>query len=102
MHGHIASQFANSFVVMARVEQNPSNVMAGNTEWVQFASTAGPGLRLRSAALAQQPSREFEVRPGVVGIQLESALVCGLGVAPLPLLLIYMGQQVMCFRNRWI
>ena len=60
------------------------------------------GVSCSGAALAQQPSREFEVRASVIGVQLESALVCGLGVAPLPLFLIYISQQVMCSRNRRI
>src|SRR6266404_1893062 len=98
-HCQIAAQFANGFLVVAGLEQDPSNVNAANTEWVELSAPLGPFPSLLRAALTQAPSRISEVRPSVIGVQFEGQVVFCLGIVPLPLLLIYGRQQGVCFRN---
>src|SRR3977135_1317373 len=50
-HSQIAAQFANGFLVVAGLEQDPPNVIAANTEWVQLLAPLGPFPGLLRAAL---------------------------------------------------
>ncbi len=69
--------------------------MAGRSERVKIAGAAGPRQRLLHTSMAQQPVRESVVRSSVVRIQIEGAPVFCLGVGPLPLSHIHVGQQDM-------
>ena len=89
------SELAYSLVIAMCVEQSPPDGMAGRSERVKIAGAAGPRQRLLHTSMAQQPVRESVVRSSVVRIQIEGAPVFCLGLGPLPLSHIHVGQQDM-------
>src|SRR5580698_7837844 len=89
------SELAYGLVIAMGVQQSPRDGMARSSKRVKIAGTAGPRQRLLHTSMAQQPVRESVVRSSVVRIQIEGALVFSLGLGPLPLSHIYVGQQDM-------
>src|ERR1700680_3440331 len=58
VHCQIASQFANGFIVVARLEYTPSHAIARNSDGVKLPGPAGPCERLFRAPLRRQPARK--------------------------------------------
>jgi hypothetical protein len=89
------SKLAYSLVIAMRVEQSPPDGMAGRSERVKIAGTAGLHQCLLHTSMAQQAVRESVVGSSVVRIQTEGAPVFILGLGPLPLSDVHACQQDM-------
>ena len=79
------------------MKQYPAFYDAGASKRIKLAGTLGPRQGLVRPPLAQQPPSVSDVSTSIVRVQLQGPLVFRLGVAPLPLFLIYPCQQDVWF-----